>query len=436
MSKFVFKLPDLGEGVVEAEIVEWHVKPGDVVKEDDNLCDVMTDKATVEIPAPQDGKVLAITGEPGDIISVGSELMTLELEGVAADEEIEIHPHEHVEEAKEAKEAKEAPKQEAKAPEPAIAEPAPAAKAAPAAAPTSAPEPKREGVVAPVRALASPAVRRRAAEAGVDLIQVPGTGPQGRVTREDFEEFLAGGGRTPAGKGKVKRTGKNEIKVIGLRRKIAEKMQTAKRHIPHFTYVEEVDVTELEALRQYLNENRLPNQPKLTVLPFLMQALVKVVQDFPELNATFDDEAGVITQYDAAHIGIATQTDNGLMVPVVKHAEAMDIWDSAAEVARVSQAARGNSATKDELTGSSITITSLGALGGIVSTPVINHPEVAIIGVNKMMEKLVMENGNVVQRLVMNLSTSCDHRVVDGFVAAQAIQSYKALLEHPATIFM
>lgn len=430
MTKFVFKLPDLGEGVVEAEIVEWHVKPGDVVKEDDNLCDVMTDKATVEIPAPHDGKVLAISGEPGDIISVGAELMALELEGVAADEDIEIHPHKHVEEEAQATEAP------AKTPEPAVA--APAAKAAPAApASSSAPEPKREGVVAPVRALASPAVRRRAAEAGVDLIQVPGTGPQGRVTREDFETFLAGGGRTVvAGRGKTKLTGTNEIKVIGLRRKIAEKMQTAKRHIPHFTYVEEVDVTELEALRQYLNENRLPNQPKLTVLPFLMQALVKVLQDFPELNATYDDEAGVITQYEGAHIGIATQTDNGLMVPVVRHTEALDIWESAAEVARVSQAARGNTAKVNELSGSSITITSLGALGGIVSTPVINHPEVAIIGVNKMMDKLVMENGAVVQRKVMNISTSCDHRVVDGFVCAQAIQSYKALLEHPATIFM
>jgi len=421
MTKFIFKLPDLGEGVVEAEIVEWHVKAGDLVKEDDNLCDVMTDKATVEIPAPKDGTVLAISGEPGDIISVGAELVALEVAGAASESE-------------------EAPKQEtkvqAKAPESASAAPvaAPAAKAAPIQ--ETAPEPKRTGVVAPVRALASPAVRRRAAEAGVDLIQVPGSGPRGRITRDDFEGFLAGGGRVFAGRSNAKLTGTNEIKVIGLRRKIAEKMQTAKRHIPHFTYVDEVDVTELEALRKHLNDHRMPNQPKLTVLPFLMQALVKVLQDFPELNATFDDEDGVITQYEGAHIGIATQTDNGLMVPVVKHAESLDIWESASEVVRLSQATRGNSAKLDELTGSSITITSLGAMGGIVTTPVINHPEVAIIGINKMMEKLVMENGNVTQRLVMNISTSCDHRVVDGFVAAQAIQSYKALLEHPATIFM
>jgi len=422
MTNFVFKLPDLGEGVVEAEIVEWHVKPGDVVKEDDNLCDVMTDKATVEIPAPHDGTIVSITGEPGDMIAVGSELLTLELVGGADTP------------TKPAKKPEAAPAVK-KAPAAVAAEPAPAV-AAQAAQSAAAPEPQREGVVAPVRALASPAVRRRAAEAGVDLIQVPGTGPKGRVTREDFEGFLAGGGRASGGKGKVKLTGKNEIKVIGLRRKIAEKMQISKRHIPHFTYVEEVDVTELEALRKFLNENRLPNQPKLTVLPFLMQALVKVLQDFPELNATFDDEAGVITQYEGAHIGIATQTDNGLMVPVVRHTEALDIWESAGEVARVSQATRSNTAKMDELTGSSITITSLGALGGIVSTPVINHPEVAIIGINKMQEKLVILNGAVVQRLAMNISTSCDHRVVDGFVAAQAIQSYKALLEHPATIFM
>ena len=423
MTKFVFKLPDLGEGVVEAEIVEWHVKAGDVVKEDDNLCDVMTDKATVEIPAPKDGTVLAISGEPGDIISVGSELVALEVVGAAGDSD----------EAQ-----KEETKVEAKAPEPGSATPAaaPPAKAAPIQERHPAPEPKREGVVAPVRALASPAVRRRAAEAGVDLIQVPGSGPRGRVTRDDFEGFLAGGGRVSAGRSSAKLTGTNEIKVIGLRRKIAEKMQTAKRHIPHFTYVEEMDVTELEALRKHLNDHRMPNQPKLTVLPFLMQALVKVLRDFPEVNATFDDEAGVITRYEGAHIGIATQTDNGLMVPVVRHAESLDIWESASEVVRLSQATRGNSAKMDELTGSSITITSLGALGGVVSTPVINHPEVAIIGINKMMEKLVMENGNVTQRLVMNISTSCDHRVVDGFVAAQAMQSYKALLEHPATIFM
>ena len=420
MSALEFKLPDIGEGVHEGEIVRWIVAEGAAVQEDEPVVEVMTDKATVEIPAPYDGTIVSITGEPGDMIAVGSELLTLELVGGA---DTPTKPAKESEAAPAVKEA------------PAAAEPAPAV-AAQAAQSVAAPEPQREGVVAPVRALASPAVRRRAAEAGVDLIQVPGTGPKGRVTREDFEGFLAGGGRASGGKGKVKLTGRNEIKVIGLRRKIAEKMQISKRHIPHFTYVEEVDVTELEALRKFLNENRLPNQPKLTVLPFLMQALVKVLQDFPELNATYDDEAGVITQYEGAHIGIATQTDNGLMVPVVRHTEALDIWESAGEVARVSQATRSNTAKMDELTGSSITITSLGALGGIVSTPVINHPEVAIIGINKMQEKLVMQNGAVVQRLAMNISTSCDHRVVDGFVAAQAIQSYKALLEHPATIFM
>ncbi len=414
MANFILKLPDLGEGIVEAEIVEWHVKPGEHVEEDQNLCDVMTDKATVEIPAPQAGIIVAITGEPGDTLAVGTELLSMQVEDVAA-------PAAKPEIAVVAETVPVAePAQETAASTP---PPTPAA-----SAPTS--------TIAPVRALASPAVRRRAAEAGIDLIQVPGTGPGGRITRDDFETFLAGGGRAVAGAGKVRLTGTQEIKLIGLRRKIAEKMALSARSIPHFTYVEEVDVTELEALRKHLNETRMPNQPKLTILPFLMLGLVKVVRDFPEVNATFDEEAGVITRYEAVHIGVAAQTDDGLKVPVVKHAEALDVWECAAEVVRLSQAARGNTAKMNELTGSSITITSLGALGGVVSTPVINHPEVAIIGVNRMQDKLVLEHGAVTRRLVMNLSSSFDHRIVDGYVAAQMIQAYKGLLEHPATLFM
>ncbi len=413
MTEHIFKLPDLGEGITEAEIVEWHVKPGDVVKEDHTVVDVMTDKATVEIPAPFDATVVRITGEPGDILAVGSELLVFSRDGAAP--------------AKTEPKPTEAPAAEKPSPAPAAA-PAPAtAKAAPAAAATS---------VVSERPLTSPSIRRKASEAGVDLRGVPGSGPKGRITRDDFDAFVKGGGRLAAASGKAKRPGVEQIKLIGLRRKIAEKMAESKRSIPHFTYVDEVDVTELDALRKHLNETRRDDQPKLTMLPFFMQALVKVLEEFPEANCTFDSEAGIITRYDAAHIGIATQTSNGLMVPVVKHAEALDIWQCASEVARVSTAARDGKAKMDELTGSSITITSLGPIGGIVTTPVINHPEVGIIGINKIAERVVPINGTFTVRSIMNLSCSFDHRVVDGYVAAQLVQCMRAYLEHPATIFI
>ncbi len=411
MAHHAFRLPDLGEGITEAEVVEWHVKPGDVVKEDDNVVDVMTDKATVEIPAPFDATIVSTTGEPGDILAVGSELLVFERDGDAS----------------------------APAPAPAapVTEtPAPTPVAAPVAAPTPPPAPAKSPDAASERPLTSPSIRRRAMEADVDLNVVAGSGPKGRITRDDFDAFVKGGGRVAATSAKTKRTGVEEIKLIGLRRKIAEKMALSKRSIPHFAYVEEVDVTELEALRKHLNATRADGQPKLTILPFIMQTLVKVLREFPEANATFDVEAGIITRYDAAHIGIAAQTGNGLMVPVIKHAEALDVWDCANEVARLSTAAREGKAKMGELSGSSITITSLGPIGGIVTTPVINHPEVAIIGVNKIAERVVPLNGTITTRLMMNLSSSFDHRVVDGYVAAQMIQAMKGYMEHPATIFM
>jgi 2-oxoisovalerate dehydrogenase E2 component (dihydrolipoyl transacylase) len=286
--------------------------------------------------------------------------------------------------------------------------------------------------------LASPAVRQRADELGIKLQFVEGSGPGGRISHADLDSFVARGGSSArsSGGGLVRREGVDEIKVIGLRRKIAEKMQDAKRRIPHFAYVEEVDMTELEALRAHMNATKQKDQPKLTLLPFMMRALVKVLPDFPQINARYDDEAGVVHRFHPVHIGIATQTANGLIVPVVKHAEAMDLWQAAAEVTRVSSAARDNKATRDELSGSTITITSLGPIGGVVTTPVINHPEVGIIGPNAIIDRPVVRDGAIVVRKMMNLSSSFDHRVVDGYDAAQFIQRVKALLEHPALMFM
>lgn len=417
MGKYVFKLPDLGEGTVESEVVDWHVQPGERVEEDQHIADVMTDKATVEISSPVAGTVVELGCEAGQVLAVGAPLITFEVEGDGN-----------------ASTTEPAGKKSEPVPEPEPApEPEPVPKPAPAARPAvqSAPVTAAFG-----KALASPAVRKRALEAEINLADVPGSGPAGRIRHEDLDAFIAAGGRLTGAPGRAKRTGREEIPVRGLRRMIAEKMQQSKRQIPHFTYVEEVDVTELEALRQHLNANRRPEQPKLTVLPFIMQALVRVLREFPQFNATFDDQNNVITRYEAVHLGIAAQTDTGLKVPVVKHTEAMDIWECAAELLRVSQAAKENTATKEELTGASITITSLGPLGGVVHTPVINYPEVAIIGTNKMIERPVVQDGQIAIRKMMNLSSSFDHRVVDGYDAAQMIQRLKLLLEHPATIFM
>jgi 2-oxoisovalerate dehydrogenase E2 component (dihydrolipoyl transacylase) len=406
MGLYVYKLPDMGEGTAEAEIVAWHVAVGDRVKEDQQLVDVMTDKATVEMTCPVSGVIVSLHGQPGEMATVGGPLVEFEIDGT-----------------------------ESAAAKPMVP---PAQKSAPPAitAITAKVAPPTVYEVAE-RPFASPAVRRRAADLGIDLHTVPGTGPGGRVRHGDLDSFVAtGNARAAVRAPREPREGVTEIKVIGLRRRIVEKMQEAKRRIPHFAYVEEIDMTELESLRSHLNATKRSEQPKLNILPFLMLAMVRVLPEFPQINAHFDDEAGMIHRFAAVHIGIATQTANGLIVPVVKHAEALDVWRAAAEVARVASAARNNSATKDDLTGSTITITSLGALGGIVTTPIINHPEVAIIGPNAIVERPAVRGGQIALRKMMNLSSSFDHRVVDGADAAAFVQRLKALLEHPAMLFM
>ena len=429
MGKFEFKLPDIGEGVVEGEIVEWMVAVGDTVKEDDPILSVMTDKATVEIPAPCDGVVASIVGEAGDILPVGGVCIVFDVDGEGNASEAS--------EAAEPVAEKPAPAEE-KAPveEKAAAPPAP--ELPPVAAPAAAPVARAAGT----KALASPAVRQRARAANIDLQLVAGSGPAGRISHADLDRHIAGGAAsaTPSmpmgGVAKVARNGTEDIKVIGLRRKIADGMMSSYSTIPHFSYFEEVDVTELEALRQHLNATRPEGAPKLTYLPFIMQALVKALAQRPECNAVYDDEAGVVTRHEAINLGIATQTDRGLYVPVVKHVEAMDIWQSAAEMGRVTQATRDGKAGVDDLTGSTFTITSLGRLGGLGATPIINKPEVGILGVHNAKDRAVVHNGHVVVRRIMNLSSSWDHRVVDGHDGASLVQLVKSYLEHPATIFM
>jgi 2-oxoisovalerate dehydrogenase E2 component (dihydrolipoyl transacylase) len=406
MSRYVFKLPDLGEGTVSAEVVGWHVKPGDTVEEEQVLVEVMTEKAAVELPSPVGGKVISTTGEPGEMVAVGAELIVFETGG-------------------------EQPS--------AAAPPAPAATPAPAAAPVPQPQP----ATARGRVMTSPANRRRAHEAGIDLQRVHGSGPQGRILREDLEAHLRG--VPQAASAAAARAGvppqpasapTEEIKVIGLRRLIAQRMSEAKRNIPHFAYVEEVDVTELEGLRRHLNSRLASGEPALTYLPFLVVALVRVLQDFPQCNAHYDAERGVIIRHRAVHVGVATQTPDGLKVPVVRNAEQRSLWDIAAQMRRVTEGARTNKATREELSGSTITLTSLGKLGGIVSTPIINAPEVAIIGVNRAVDRPMVVDGAVAVRRMMNLSSSFDHRFVDGYDAAAMIQAVKELIEHPAMIFM
>jgi 2-oxoisovalerate dehydrogenase E2 component (dihydrolipoyl transacylase) len=432
MTRYVFKMPDLGEGTVEAEIVAWHVKVGDHITEDQVMAEVMTEKAAVEVPAPVTGRVVSLTGGPGDMVRVGAELVVFETEGGA-----------DVEAAEPAPEPAAAPKPApALAPAP-VPAPAPQPTVQPAAAQPSAAkagEPGRSG-----RIMASPASRRRAHEAGLDLAQVHGSGPGGRITRQDLDTALSGAPppATPgapaarrATPGLAARTGTDEIRVIGVRRVIANRMTDAKRNIPHFAYVEEVDVTELEALRQHLN-GRLPaGAASLTYLPFLIAALARVLEEYPQCNAWFDAERNVVVRHHGVHAGVATQTPDGLKVPVVRHAEARSLWELAEEIKRVSDAARSGKATKEELSGSTITVTSLGKLGGIVSTPIINAPEMAIIGVNKAIDRPVVLDGAIAVRRIMNLSSSFDHRFVDGYDAAAMIQALKDLLEHPATIFI
>ncbi|KES22485.1 MULTISPECIES: dihydrolipoamide acetyltransferase family protein [Pseudomonas] len=422
MGIHVIKMPDIGEGIAEVELVEWHIKVGDEVHEDQVLAEVMTDKATVEIPSPVSGRILALGGEPGQVMAVGGELVRLEVEGAGNHREAAAKPHESAPAAEpeaKAQPLREAPRAEAKpAPSPRPAAAAPAPRRAPGEKP-----------------LASPAVRQRARDLGVELQFVQGSGPAGRILHDDLDQYLAHGGAVVAS-GYAARHDEQQIQVIGLRRKIAQKMAEAKRRIPHFSYVEEIDVTDLEALRQHLNARYGASRGKLTLLPFIARAMVVALREFPQLNARYDDEAEVITRYGAVHLGVATQSDSGLMVPVLRNAESRDLWGNAAEVARLAEAARHGKASREELSGSTITLSSLGALGGIVSTPVINHPEVAIVGVNRMVERPMVVNGQIVVRKMMNLSSSFDHRVVDGMDAAAFIQAVRALLEHPATLFL
>ncbi len=469
MNVHVIKMPDIGEGIAEVELVAWHVKPGDSVTEDQVLADVMTDKATVEIPSPVAGTVQALGGEVGQVMAVGSELIRIDMAGDGTE------PAGAPKAAAPAQPVRpvQAPAHAASAAQPAgtTRAPAPAARvhAAPAmpsaaasaptvgaptttrpahgdaraaAAPPAAHPVERASIDPGARPLASPAVRQRARQLGIDLRELGGNGPDHRITHADLDARLLQQA-TPqqatqlqAGPRQTARDDVEAVAVIGLRRKIAQKMQESKRRIPHFTYVEEIDVTELEALRAQLNTQWSATRGRLTVLPLLARALILALHDFPQINARYDDEGGSVTRYGAVHLGIATQTSAGLLVPVVRHAEALDLWACAGEITRLAEAVRGNSARREELSGSTITLSSLGALGGIVSTPVINHPEVAIIGVNRIVERPTMQRGAVVARLMMNLSSSFDHRVVDGADAAAFIQAVRRRLECPALLFV
>ena len=407
MSEHIFKLPDLGEGTVESEIGEWFIKVGEFVEEEAIVGTMMTDKAAVELASPVSGTVVKLAGEPGDIVAVGAALVTFETSAKGSD------PF----------------RQEGVRPLSNAAVPAPPV-----------PEPLSDvaaDVEPPTRVITSPAIRRRAKEAGIDLGLVPGSGIGGRIQRKDFDNFLKSrAAGTPITRTATPSTAVKEIKIIGLRRIIAERMSKSKTEIPHFAYVEEIDITEVEALRKHLNKNTNDPAGRLTLLPFLGLALMRALKEFPQCNATYDKDRNMLLQHEAVHLGIATQTPDGLKVPVVKHAEMKGIDALAAEIRRVTQAARDNSAKKSELTGGTITITSLGKLGGIASTPVINMPEVGIIGVNRAVERPMVFNGQIAVRLMMNLSSSFDHRFVDGYDVAAMIQRIKEMLEHPATIFL
>jgi len=406
MTLRTIRIPDLGEGIAEVELVEWRVKPGDLVAEDQVLCDVMTDKATVEIPSSVVGRVVELGGETGQMLAVGSVLIRIEDEAAPAA----------------------APGPEASAPGPEAPAPRPSptpAPVAPAPQPRASPPPS-------ARPLAAPAVRLRARALGIDLARLQGSGPDGRILHADLDAVRPGGVRSHG----AATDGTREVKLAGLRRRIAQKMQESKRHIPHFTYVEEVDVTEMVALRDELNRQYGAARGQLSPLALIARAVVRAVAAFPQVNARFDDEAGVLTLHEAVHLGVATQTDAGLMVPVLRQAQTLDVWACSAEIARLAAEARAGRAAREELSGSTITLTSLGKLGGIASTPVINHPEVAIVGVNRIVARPVVLDGAVQVRQMMNLSSSFDHRVIDGAVAAAYIQHVRQLLEHPATLFI
>ena len=428
MAKFTFNMPDVGEGVAEAEIVDWHVKVGDTVSEDQHLVDVMTDKATIDIESPVDGKVVEVAGEVGDTISVGAMLLVIQVEGEVPEEaeekaESAVAPapkDDAVEERIEVETSDASDADDALAADP-DPEPLPE--------PTPAPAPKPGGKV-----LASPAVRKRAKDLGIDLEEVK-SADDGRIRHADLDAFLTyNGGFSASGKARSD----EDVKVIGLRKRIAQNMAASKRNIPHFSYVEECDVTELERMRAQLNDDR-GDRPKLTMLPLLIAAICKLVPDFPMINARYDDEANVVTRHGSVHLGMATQTDGGLMVPVIRDAQAKNLWQLAREIKRLADAARDGSAKSEELSGSTLTVTSLGPLGGVATTPVINRPEVAIIGPNRIIERpMFVSDGNggerIEKRKLMNISISCDHRVVDGWDAANFIQEIKKLIEAPAKL--
>jgi 2-oxoisovalerate dehydrogenase E2 component (dihydrolipoyl transacylase) len=444
MGRYLVKVPDIGEGTTEAEIVAWHVAPGQVIREEDPLVDVMTDKATVELPAPVAGTVLAIHGKPGERRPVGSALVELDVPGAGnvevgqpgspkADLPITPSPSPRAGREGEMVTVPSPPlpaQRERKEPPPPAGESQERPSLPPAA---PAPTARQPGA----KPLASPAVRRRAWDMGIELRFVPGSGPGGRITQADLDAYVASrpGAAVAAVAGPARGDGIEEVPVIGLRRAIAEHLQKSKRQIPHFSYIEEVDVTELEALRAALNDT-YPEREHLTLLSFLIRALVAAVAEHPQVNARYDDENGVLRRYAAVHVGVATQTEGGLLVPVMRHAEALDIWQVAAELRRLAAAARSGTASRDALTGSTITITSLGALGGLAATPVINHPEVAIVGVNRIAERPVVRHGQIAIRKMMNLSSSFDHRIVDGWEAASFIQRIKHRLEQPAMLFV
>ncbi len=417
MAVHTIKVPDIGEGIAEVELVQWHVQPGDSVIEDQVLAEVMTDKATVEVPSAVMGTVLSLGTQAGQMISVGAELIRLEVADEHAEEPL---------------------------PASAAAVESPEAPTGPSAAKSKRPPLEHEGVESGServsgKPLASPSVRRHARELGVELHAVRGSGPGGRITHDDLQgpnALLNGASPVNDHAGATPGDQETTIPVIGVRRKIAEKMQQSRQHIPHVTYVEEIDMTELELLRTRLNAQWGSERGRLTVLPFLIRAMVLAVHEFPEVNARFDDEAFVLTRNAAVHVGIATQTDSGLKVPVLRHAQSRDLWSTAAELLRLSEVTRAGTAGREELSGSTITITSLGALGGIVSTPIINYPEVAIVGVNRIVDRPMIHNGAVAARKMMNLSSSFDHRLIDGYLAARFIQQMRGYLECPATLFI
>jgi 2-oxoisovalerate dehydrogenase E2 component (dihydrolipoyl transacylase) len=440
MGTYTFRLPDIGEGIAEAEIVAWHVAVGDMVEEDGRLADMMTDKATVEMESPIAGKVVSIAGEVGDVVAIGSALVVIETEGegeaqapASAPASAPAPKAEVVEERIEVEtpNAADVARVEAAAPPP---PPPPPPPAAPKAAPAQAVEPVRRGYDAKV--LASPAVRQRARDLGIDLSEVRPS-EEGRVRHADLDQFLAynaTGGYRSAGAER----GDEVIKVIGMRRRIAENMAASKRHIPHFSYVEECDVTALEVMREQLNSSR-GDKPKLTMLPLLITAICRTLPQFPMINARYDDEAGVVTRYGAVHLGMAAQTPAGLMVPVIRNAQGLNLWQLAREIGRLAEAARSGSAKSEELSGSTLTVTSLGPLGGVATTPVINRPEVAIIGPNRIIERPMfvpdgMGGERIEKRKLMNISISCDHRVVDGHDAASFVQAIKKLIETPVLL--